>query len=196
MRRRSAVRVVVVHVGEEIDQREQREIFGIGEKEAAQAAEPLGEPWRRVRALEPFGDRLFGETPDDRALPAPLIALIRAHQIVEGRVEGAEDAADRLTHEPAARVRAVVTESVTDDRRQGQSSAVGEFEQRALRSLDQIRAGLGVLTRPPAVANRPDASAHAVAGFEHRHGRAAGLEVACGRETRKPGAGDHHPGVG
>ena len=59
-----------------------------------------------------------------------------------------------------------------------------------LRLVDHVAACFGVLSLGEAVANRPDASADAVAGLEDRDVGALGQQVERRRETGQAGAGD------
>ena len=55
-----------------IDQRDQRQLLGVGEEEAAQPAQPGFEGVARSLGRQPLRDRLPRERSSDRRVPSPL----------------------------------------------------------------------------------------------------------------------------
>ena len=85
-----------------------------------------------------------------------------------------------------------VAETAAQDARQLQPDVVGEAADLLLRLVDQIAARFGVLLFGEPVANRPDASADAVARVDDGDRCAARGEIARGGEACESGARDEH----
>ncbi len=75
-------------------------------------------------------------------------------------------------------------------------SGRGQVADFSLRLVDHVAAGFRVLPVGKSFANRPDASADAVACLDDRDGRAHRDEVEGGGETREAGSGDEHGNAG
>jgi hypothetical protein len=58
--------------------------------------------------------------------------------------------------------------------------------------VDHVAAGLRMLVLDEALADRPDASAHAIAAVHHRDRRAERRQIARGGEPREPRPRDKH----
>ena len=110
--------------------------------------------------------------------------------------DAAIDDARRLAGAGGARTH--VAEAIAQDPGERQSQLAGQLADLLLRLVDHVAAGFGVLAVGEAVADRPDAAAHAVARLDDGHGRAHGREVVGGGQPREAGAGDEdrHAGEG
>ena len=102
-------------VGEEVHEREQRELIGIGEKQAAQRLDAPGDPLRRLALFEPLRDGLPGEAARDRAVPALLREFVVANQRPETAHQFFKVLVERLLGQPAAAIQAVVAEAAAND---------------------------------------------------------------------------------
>src|SRR6185295_18419735 len=149
--------------GELLEHGQHREILGIGEKEAAEAAHAGPHAQRRLDLVEVRGHRAAAVTLAHGAVPALLGQLEIAHHRREPPAELLEAAQAGVDAAAAARVGAVEAEAVAQDTDGPQAQRARERKHVFLLALNQIRAGLGVLTRSKRAAERPHAAADAIA---------------------------------
>ena len=93
---------------------------------------------------------------------------------------------------PAAAIGSVVSESFPENPCGLQFELRGELAHERLFAFDQVRPGLGVLSRGEMTSDRADPAADAIARFDDGDDRAGGFEVASRRQPRQPAAGDDH----
>ena len=151
--------------GELIDQRDERQLVGIGEKEPAQPGRRRPQLGVGAHLVEPRRDRSPREIGGDRRVPAVLGERVRFGQrpeLFRHPLPAARGAARGDLRLPGA-VGPHVAEAAAEDPRELQPELLGELADLRLVLVDQVAAGLGVLAVGEAVAQRPDAAADAVA---------------------------------
>ena len=176
-----------------IDERDDRQLLGIGEEEAAQAGGGRPQVGVRPHIVEPLRDRPPREVGGDRRVPALLGQTIAPREIRQTPGQLLPAALRALNDPRAARAVAPhVAEAAAQDARQLQPELAGERPDLVLRLVDHVAAGFGVLALGEAVADRPHAAADAVARLDHRDVGAFVQQIACGGETGKSSAGNEH----
>ena len=153
-------------VGELIDQRDQRELVGIGEEEAAQAGRGRAQLVVGLDLIEPRGDRAPGDVARRSASPSAARRGGTGRLTPRSSLGEPFPAARRVARDdlrPAGLIGAHVAEAAAQNPRQLETELAGQLADLVLLLVDEVAAGLGVLALGEAVADRPDAAADAVA---------------------------------
>ncbi len=187
-----AARPRTVFFRELIDECEERQLVGIGEKKAAQTASELPQRVVRVGFVQPLGDRSPREIGGDRRVPALLNEVVGRDQVGEAARQTVPAAGGRAARE-ARSSRSIlphVPPAVAQDARQGEAQLLAEGADLALGFVDQVAAGFRVLSLDEAVADGPHAAADALARVNHRDGGAERGQIARRGQPGEPGADD------
>ena len=143
-----------------------------------------------VDAAEPLADRLARDVHGEGGIPTlagEAVVLNLGAQPPGGLSPGAGS----VVHPPPATSVGAVESPASPQNSHGlESQCRGEAEQVRLRAFDQIGARLSVLSLREAVAKRVDPAPYAVARLADHDARASLFEIARGRESGQPGAGD------
>ena len=177
-----------------IDERDERQLVGIGEKKSAEAGR--GRPQLRVglHLIQPMRHRAPREIGGDRRIPAPFGQRVRpgeAAQLVGQALPAALGIAGQDLR-AAGLIRTDIAEAAPENVCQPEPELRGEIADLVLFLIDHVAAGLGVLAFGKAVPDCPDASAHAVADVNHGDGGAQRDEIASRGEPGEARARHQH----
>ena len=146
-----------------------------------------------MRLVEPFRHRAAGNARRDRGIPSLLRQPVAANQ----RLEPAREQVPAARDIPLGDARAIgavlshIAEPAAQDRRQLQTQLAGKLANLALSFVNHVAAGFSVLPLLEAVADRPHASADAVAGVNHGDLGAHFDQIARSGEAGQAGAGHY-----
>ena len=176
--------------GELLDQRQERQVLGIGEKEPPEAAHGRLERRGHALLLEPLFNGGPGQPRGDGAVPALFRELEVLNVRLQQRLDRRPEARTQLNAPPAADVGSVEAEAVTKNAHRREAELPRERQHVLLLFLDEIRAAFRVLAAGERIADGPHAPSHAVARFNDGDLGAAQFERPCRRQTGQSGPRD------
>ena len=177
-----------------IDERDEREFFGVRQKKAAQPGGGGAQIGVGVHLIEP---RRYGpprQIRGDRRVPPLLGEGVRPADLAQFLLEPVP-AARRVARDhfrAPAPIGPDVAEPALEDARQLEAALGGKLADLVLGFIDEIASCLGVLPLREAVPDGPDPSADAVSNVDHSDSGASCNEVACRRKPRQARSRHQH----
>jgi hypothetical protein len=173
-----------------IDKRNQRQSFGIRQKEPAQPADTGAECRISLDPIEPLGHGLARELTGDRRVP-PLSgpAVVRDFSLQPTRRQAKRSFSGPDTTVTAS-IGGVVGEAAAQNASGLQLQRTGEFEDVSLFLFDEIGPGLAVQTAAEHAAERVDAAANPISRFRDGYRRASAFEIPRRAEAGEPRTSD------
>ena len=184
-------------VRELIDERDQRQLLGVGQIEAAQPDRRRAKVRVGLHLIQPRRHRSPREVGGHGGVPPALREQVRFRdrpELLRHALPAARGAA-RDDFRLARRVRAYVAESAPQDGHQLQPEPLRELADFLVFFVDEIAASLTVLAFREPLTPRPDAAADAVARLHDRDGGALLGEVARRRKAGEARACHQHRDV-
>ena len=176
-----------------IEQRDERQLVGIGQEEAAQPGGRRPHLGVGPDLVEPRGHGAARQSGGDGRIPPLLGERVRLGQVLEfvRQTLPSTCCAAARDPRPAGAVQADVAKASPENARERQPKLFRELTDLELRLVDHVAAGFGVLAVGEAVADGPDAPADAIARVDDRDVRAQD-EIARRDEPRETRARDEN----